>query len=392
MKSRFSIKQKLSTVALVATMAAGISASVYAAEETIPSTADKELTLESLAGRYSQRITELDLEIRNETERRTDILEQLDNTMNELSELEKESDFAVQNSPKLNSNVEQINRDIEVVDRDIRLNDRLLAQVNNSLQNQPRPTVWQAALGKPEIKARQKLVATQRYLVHTIEQKQLQLQAERARLREQYQTIVEYSQGISESIDELHSDASKTLEDRTQLEQELADISSEIVSRQDRISALQQRLQRLESNPATTHFASMRKQLPDPVEGTLIRKFSEPKAKGLLKWKGILIEAPLGLPFSAVSDGVVVFADQLQGLGNVVIVDHGQGYMSLYGMAELLLVQKDQLLLAGDTVGTVGEYVGAETSALYFEVRHNADAVDPQDWLAMNQITQKNNQ
>ena len=88
MKSRFSIKQKLSTVALVATMAAGISASVYAAEETIPSTTDKELTLESLAGRYSQRITELDLEIRNETERRTDILEQLDNTMNELSELE----------------------------------------------------------------------------------------------------------------------------------------------------------------------------------------------------------------------------------------------------------------------------------------------------------------
>ena len=173
MKSRFSIKQKLSTVALVATMAAGISASVYAAEETIPSTADKELTLESLAGRYSQRITELDLEIRNETERRTDILEQLDNTMNELSELEKESDFAVQNSPKLNSNVEQINRDIEVVDRDIRLNDRLLAQVNNSLQNQPRPTVWHAALGKPEIKARHKLVATQRYLVHTIEQKQL---------------------------------------------------------------------------------------------------------------------------------------------------------------------------------------------------------------------------
>ena len=102
--------------------------------------------------------------------------------------------------------------------------------------------------------------------------------------------------------------------------------------------------------------------------------------------EGILIEAPLGLPFSAVSDGLVVFADQLQGLGNVVILDHGQGYMTLYGMAELLLVEKDQLVLAGDTVGTIGEYVGADTSALYFEVRHNADAVDPQDWLAMRQI------
>jgi len=59
-------------------------------------------------------------------------------------------------------------------------------------------------------------------------------------------------------------------------------------------------------------------------------------------------------------------------------------------MAELLLVQKDQLLLSGDPIGTVGEYVGANTSALYFEVRHNADAVDPQDWLEMQLIAEKN--
>ena len=202
---------------------------------------------------------------------------------------------------------------------------------------------------------------------------------------------MEYSHGISESIGELQENASKSLESRTRLERELADISSEIVAKQDRISALNERLLRIESNPATAHFAAMRHQLPDPVEGNLIRKFSEPKARGLLKWKGILIEAPLGLPFSAVSDGLVVFADHLQGLGNVVIVDHGLGYMSLYGMAELLLVQKDQLVLAGDTVGTVGEYVGADTSALYFEVRHNAVAVDPQDWLTMHRIGQKTN-
>jgi len=390
LKSRLNKNRPLSTVALVATIAVGISASVFAAGETV--TADTAAPTASLADLYSQRISTLDLELHDEKARRTVILEHLDDVMNDLSVLEQENNLAVQNSPQINNNLQQISRDIEDVDSSIRHNSRLLAQVNHSLENQPRPTMWQAALGKPEIKARHKLLATQRYLVHTIEQKQLQLQKKRTRLGDQYQSIVEYSHGISESIDKLQSNTSKTLEDRTQLERELTEISAEIVTKQDRLSTLRKRLQHLQSNPATIHFASMRKKLPDPVEGILIRKFSEPKAKGLLKWKGILIEAPLGLPISAVSDGLVVFADQLQGLGNVVIVDHGQGYMSLYGMAELLLVQKDQLVLAGDTIGTVGEYVGADTSALYFEVRHNADAVDPQDWLAMHQIDRKTNQ
>ena len=134
--------------------------------------------------------------------------------------------------------------------------------------------------------------------MHTIQQKQAQLQTERALLGRQYQSIVEYSHGLTESIGELKHNADKTLKDRTQLEQELTTISSEIVTRQDRLLVLTERSQQMESNPAALHFASMRKRLPDPIDGTLLRKFSEPKARGLLKWKGILIEAPLGLPVS----------------------------------------------------------------------------------------------
>jgi len=211
----------------------------------------------AIAAVYSERIAALELELREGTERRTAILEQLDSVMNELSVLEEESDIAVQNSPQLNDNVAQINRDIEAVDRDIRLNTRLLAEITTSLENQPRPTVWQAALGKPETKTRHKLLATQRYLVHTIEQKQLQLQTKRVRLGEQYQSVVEYNQLINESIGELRNDADKTLKDRSQLERELTAISSEIVTRQDRLLALKQRLQRVESN-----FESSRNQKP----------------------------------------------------------------------------------------------------------------------------------
>ena len=74
----------------------------------------------------------------------------------------------------------------------------------------------------------------------------------------------------------------------------------------------------------------------------------------------------------------------------MAIVDHSDGYMSLYGMAELLMVQTDQFLLAGDPIGTVGESVGLDASALYFEIRHNADTLDPQDWLEIHRISQKN--
>ena len=120
--SRFNIKQSLSRVALVATLAAGISAAAYAAGETTTPASDNSLSLESLADLYNERITQLDFELRNETERRTSVLEQLDGVINELSELEKESDIAVQNSPQLNNNVEQISREIEEVDNNIRLN------------------------------------------------------------------------------------------------------------------------------------------------------------------------------------------------------------------------------------------------------------------------------
>ena len=71
----------------------------------------------------------------------------------------------------------------------------------------------------------------------------------------------------------------------------------------------------------------------------------------------------------------------MQGLGNVAIVDHGEGYMSLYGMADFLIVEPGQIVLAGDTIGTVGTPVGNDESSLYFEIRQNADTLNPADWL-----------
>ena len=127
--------------------------------------------------------------------------------------------------------------------------------------------------------------------------------------------------------------------------------------------------------------------LRDPTSGELRNRYAEPKARGLLKWEGITIAAPLGQQIEAIFDGQVVFADQLQGLGNVAILDHGEGYMSLYGLADFLVVEKDQQVLAGDTIATVGVSPGNDESTLYFEIRHNANTLNPENWLSLERIS-----
>ncbi len=395
MKSSFVNSNQCITLIMLALFiaAAGLSSTAVATTDNIEFKANDDgvevLSAQFLSERYRERIAKLDLEIRNESERRTTILHQLDEAISKASALEDESRKFADSALPLDTNLQQIHTEIEVLEQAIKHNHGLLEKMQSTLDHQPELSIWQAALGKPEIQTRQKLLATQSYLLHTTRKHQQQLETKRILLDKRYAALIEYDQTVKNSINNAKTQFAKTIDRRKSLEHKLTEISAQIVARQDRILSLNERSQQLQSDASLVHFGNLKSKLNDPVEGRIVRKFSEPKAKGLLKWKGILVEAPLGLPFTAVSDGLVVFADQLQGLGNVAIVDHGEGYMTLYGMAELLLVEQNQFLLAGDPVGTVGESVGADVSALYFEVRHNADALDPQDWLEMHQITQK---
>lgn len=373
---------------------AGLTSAAIAAQDDFELNSNvyniENLSLQSLTSLYSERITKLELEIRNESERRTTILHQLDQIISEATALEDKNRSIADNTLPLNENLQQIHSEIEALEKNIEYNESLLDQLQDRLNRQPELSIWHAALGRPDVQIRQKLLATQSYLVHTTRKHQQQLQSKRTLLDQRYQALIEYDQNVKDSIEDMQNKFDTLIGRRKKLEHQLTEISAQIVARQDRVLSLTERSQQMLADPDLMHFANLEKKLKDPVEGRIFKEFSEPKAKGLLKWKGILIDAPLGLPFSAVSDGLVVFADQLQGLGNVAIVDHGQGYMTLYGNSELLLVEKDQFLLAGDPIGIVGESVGADVSALYFEVRHNADALDPQDWLEMHRITQKN--
>ena len=128
-------------------------------------------------------------------------------------------------------------------------------------------------------------------------------------------------------------------------------------------------------------FRDARGQLMWPVQGALINDYGDSRVDGRLRWNGVTVGAPRGSPVRSVHAGRVVYADWLPGLGLLVIVDHGLGYMSLYGHNESILTESGAGVAAGQPIAQVGDSGGQRQSALYFEIREDGDPVDPRPWM-----------
>jgi len=128
-------------------------------------------------------------------------------------------------------------------------------------------------------------------------------------------------------------------------------------------------------------FATLKGKLAWPVQGRLAGDFGQPRAGSVVKWNGVLLEATPGTAVRAVYHGRVAFADWLPGLGLLVIVDHGGGYMSLYGHNEALLKESGDWVQPGETIAQVGDTGGAPKPALYFEIRFKGEPVNPHAWI-----------
>jgi septal ring factor EnvC (AmiA/AmiB activator) len=129
-------------------------------------------------------------------------------------------------------------------------------------------------------------------------------------------------------------------------------------------------------------FAKSKGKLAWPVQGRLAGDFGQPRGAGPVKWNGVLLEAAAGTPVRAIHRGRVAFADWLQGLGLLVIVDHGGGYMSLYGHNEALLKESGDWVEPGEPIAQVGDTGGQARPGLYFEIRLNGEPVNPNAWMA----------
>ncbi len=129
-------------------------------------------------------------------------------------------------------------------------------------------------------------------------------------------------------------------------------------------------------------FANLKGKLAIPVRGNISNKFGTPRPDSTVLWKGLFVRAAAKQAVKSVAAGRVVFADWLRGFGNLLIIDHGNGYMSLYGNNETLFKQVGDTLHGGDTIATVGNSGGNDESGLYFELRHEGIPFDPTKWIS----------
>jgi len=127
-------------------------------------------------------------------------------------------------------------------------------------------------------------------------------------------------------------------------------------------------------------FTSNKGKLPWPVQGSFVARFGQKRASGDSAWRGTLIGATEGKEVRAIAHGRVAFADWLKGFGLLLILDHGDGYMSLYGYNQSLFKVTGDWVQDGEVISSVGNSGGQSSTGLYFEIRKQGQPVDPASW------------
>ena len=207
---------------------------------------------------------------------------------------------------------------------------------------------------------------------------QAEQQAQREKIEREKQTRRDVLQKVARQIESQRHEISKLKRD----EQRLARLVEQISQMIARSRAETPRNDRLpDSSTDGSAFAELKGKLSLPVRGELKGRFGSPRADGGLSWKGVFIASQPNQEVRAIAAGRVVFADWLRGFGNLLIIDHGGGYMSLYGNNESLFKQVGQAAKGGETIAAVGNSGGNTDYGLYFEMRHQGKAFDPLSWV-----------
>lgn len=231
-------------------------------------------------------------------------------------------------------------------------------------------------------KARQQEIGKFRALVVELEQLNVKLVEKSQRLEGFLITQKQQSSQLREQQSSRHKklkQLDKQIESDTarvaQLQQEERSLMNAIEKAE--IDAINRRK---DEDPVLLGLAQSKGKLTRPAAGKIQQLFGK-RRQGQVRWKGIVINSSEGSPVRAVQDGKVLYADWLKGFGLVTIVDHGEGYMTVYGRNQALLKQAGDPVLQGETIGLVGSSGGQVSPGLYFEIRHKGKALNPKSWL-----------
>lgn len=289
----------------------------------------------------------------------------------------------------------------EALDRDLAAREAALDTESAALASQVRAAYMSGGQEKIRLLLNQedpatlgRLMAYYRYLndyraenieavigqIRELESLRAQIAAEEARLAE----LVRIRYGELGKLNEAQESRTALL---ARLKQKIADEGKEV----ERLAQQEKDLGRLIAELTTIlsdypisseePFSSHKGRLTWPVAGTLLHDFGQPRASGQLKWNGVVLGTQRGREVRAVYHGRVAFADWLAGMGLLVIVDHGEGYMSLYGYNETVLKKAGDWVAPGDVIATVGDSGGQPQVGLYFELRRGTRPVNPRQWV-----------
>lgn len=228
--------------------------------------------------------------------------------------------------------------------------------------------------------ARNELLEQYRKTLRELEEVQEQIQTTVAELDERRQALETQRETVVAAQDKRKQVVEQLASSISSKNQQLREKERDRKELEDLLQAIRKAVADLEVPQEYQAFKSARGDMPWPLNGKPSNQFNRPRNQGKMRWQGLTIPAPEGTVVTAIHHGRVVYADWLRGSGLLLIIDHGDGYMSLYAHNESLLREVGEWVSVGDPVSTVGNSGGADRHALYFEIRHAGKPVNPSKW------------
>ncbi len=304
-----------------------------------------------------------------------------------LKELERERDYSINQKRKLDGQIEQ--REAELDSEASELASQVRAAYMNGSQERIKLLLNQrdpATLGR--------LITYYRYLndyragnIETVSAFLRELAELRGKVAAEEARLANLAKQRYDELTKLNTAQEKRGQLLVSLRGRMADEGREIEQLAAQEKDLSQLIAELSSilsdYPISSEspFSEHKGRLTWPVAGSLVHDFGQPRVTDRLKWNGVVLAAPRGHEVRSVYHGRVVFSDWLAGLGLLVIVEHGEGYMTLYGYNETTLKNTGDWVAPGDVIATVGDSGGQSRTALYFEIRRGTRPLNPRKWV-----------
>lgn len=231
------------------------------------------------------------------------------------------------------------------------------------------------------IAAHQVKITTYRQTLRDLDQLENQIHASKQQLETRIQQLSQRQKDLKRSHSKRQSALKQLTGSLKQKGKKLATLTNDRQRLQDLLDKATNALANLNLPKGTEAFIKAKGKLPLPTQGKILYRFGSTQSNGQLKRNGIFIKNRMGAKVVSVHHGRVIFSDYLRGHGLLLILDHGNGYMSLYGHNQTLQKEIGDWVGTGDTIATVGNTGGRQQVGLYFEIRHQGRPQNPHPWL-----------